>query len=263
MKVEVLISCMFQKNEDIIKNSNISTDSLVINQTNCNDYKEYNLNNSFKSRMISTTERGLSKSRNMALRNAVGDICLICDDDEILDLDYENKIISAFNKNKDADLIIFKVSVGKTSYHQKKYKEKPFKVNYLSALKVTSWQIAFRRDSIINNNIFFDESVGSGVSKAGGEENIFLHDCLRKGLKIQYEPIHIGVAIQGESQWALNIFTKEYFYDRGIFTQKLYGGKLFASIYAIYFSIRKYTLYRNKTSFIQALFQMFKGIFNI
>ena len=262
MKLEVLISCMFQKDCGIIERSNINTDCLVINQTNEDNYQEFQLANNNKVRIISTKERGISKSRNMAIYNAAKDICLICDDDEILDPDYEGKILDAFENNKDYDVIVFMVSVGNQSYHRKVYKSKEYNINYLTALKITSWQIAFRREKIVKNNIRFDETIGSGVSKAGGEENIFLHDCLRHGLKIKYVPVHIGLATQEESQWASQIYSKDYFYDRGVFTKKLYGGKLFACIYAIYFSIKKHSQYKNKTSFSQALINMFRGIWN-
>lgn len=261
MKVEVLLSCMHQKNNDIVKRTNIQSDALIINQTNDNKIQNYIIDNKYNIRIISTTERGLSKSRNMALNKAMGDICLICDDDEILESDYAKIIVEAFERNKDIDVIIFKVKVSEGAYHSKKYKNKPYRINYLSALKVASWQIAFRRDVITSKNIKFNESIGSGVSKAGGEEIIFLHDCLRNKIKIQYEPINIGYVLQEESQWASHFFSKEYFYDRGIFTKQLYGGRIFATIYAVYFSIFKYSLYKNKTSYFVALKEMLRGIY--
>ena len=50
--------------------------------------------------MIYTTERGLSKSRNLAIANAKTDICLICDDDEIFVDNYEEIILNAYYENK-------------------------------------------------------------------------------------------------------------------------------------------------------------------
>ena len=86
MTLEVLVSCMHQTDISIIKRSNIQSDVLVINQHDVNDYQEYEFTNKrgevCKARIISTTERGLSKSRNMAIAKSVGDICMICDDDE-------------------------------------------------------------------------------------------------------------------------------------------------------------------------------------
>lgn len=207
MQIEILISCMHQDTLSLIKRTNITGHVLVVNQCTENDYSEIG-----NQRVIFSSERGLSRSRNMALKNAKGDICLICDDDEIMYNDYEMKILNAFEEQKDADIIAFQIDdAGKTYINKKK------KLNYLTVLKVASWQIAFRRKSIINNNIWFDETLGSGVSKAGGEEVKFLYDCLKRGLNIYFVPISIGRMIEGESKW-FNGWTKEYFFDRGIFT---------------------------------------------
>lgn len=251
--LEILLSCMHQDDISIVDHSEICSDVLIINQANlekslciCRERGVVNF--------ITTTERGLSKSRNMALRNAKGDICLICDDDEIMYNDYEMKILNAFEEQKDADIIAFQIDdAGKTYINKKK------KLNYLTVLKVASWQIAFRRKSIINNNIWFDETLGSGVSKAGGEEVKFLYDCLKRGLNIYFVPISIGRMIEGESKW-FNGWTKEYFFDRGIFTVKLMG-KIGAFFYALYFLIFKYNLYKKDISFHNALFFICKGIF--
>lgn len=254
MKLEVLISCMRQKDMSLAEQSHIQSDLLLINQCDRN-YSEERKEGTNLIRMISTTERGLSRSRNMALKNATGDICLICDDDEILDENYQEKILNAFEQYQEADLLVFVVSCEK-----KEYRDYAFKINFFNSLKVASWQIAFRRQSVLTKSIRFDESVGSGVSAAGGEENIFLHDCLRKGLQIWFVPIHIGRVTQEVSQWAHNIFTPIFFVDRGRFTKKLWGGHVFALAYAFFYAVKKYPQYKDKTSFFTALFSMLKGI---
>lgn len=252
MKLEVLISCMRQDDLSIIHRSNVSTDVLVINQGDREDIIEDTIENHCF-RMISTVERGLSKSRNMALRNATGDICLICDDDEILFDDYEERILKAYKEHQDADIIAFQIdNAGKD------YPKHERKLNYLSSLKIASWQISFRRESVLNAKICFDETLGSGVSKAGGEEVMFLYDCLKRGLKLYYVPVSIGRMIEGESQW-FHGFNREYFYDRGIFTRKLMG-RLGASFYAIYYIVFKYQKYRENITVWKALQNLFAGI---
>ena len=255
MSVEVLLSCMCQDCFSIVHRTNIKSNALLVNQCGENDFNQYILDDSeLIVRIISSKERGLSKSRNMALKNAVGDLCLICDDDEILYEDYVEKIQETFAKYTDADVVAFQIDNA-----GKKYSKEIKKLNYLTVLKVASWQIAFKRKSIIDNNIWFDETLGSGVSKAGGEENMFLYDCLKKGLKIYFIPISIGRMIEGESQW-FHGYTKEYFYDRGIFTKKLMG-LLGAILYAVYYLIFKYSLYNKDISFVKAAKYLFKGIY--
>ena len=258
MKIEVLISCMHQKDGSIIQRSNIQSDVVVINQCDRDFTEEFVLKNrngeDKKAIFISTTERGLSKSRNMALNNSEADVCLICDDDEILEDDYPELIAKAFEENPDADILAFKIKDAGKIYPKAKKT-----IGYLGALKLASWQLAFKRRSVIEKNIVFDITLGSGVSKAGGEENKFVYDCLKNGLKVKFVPILIGRMIEGESQW-FHGFTREYFYDRGIMTTKLMG-KSFATLYAAYFLIRKWPLYRKDISLTSAMVSLFNGIF--
>lgn len=248
--IEVLLSCMGNNVHTLIERTNIITNGIIINQ--CGEDDQYNIN---QIKIFNTTERGLSKSRNKALRNASGDICLICDDDEILDNDYSEKIEQAYKENPYADIIAFQIqNTGK------KYPKKKKKIGYIGALKLASWQLTFRRKSITDNNILFDETLGSGVSKAGGEENMFIYDCLKSGLNVIFVPITIGKMIESESQW-FHGYTTEYFYDRGIMTRKLMG-RFYASLYAIYFLVMKYSKYRDEVSFIDASRNLFGSLYS-
>lgn len=260
-KLEILLSCMHQDNLGIVQRSKITSDVLIVNQCD-KDEKIEECSTDKTIRMISTSTRGLSLSRNIAIDNAVGNICLICDDDEVFDEKYEENILDSFKKYTQADVLAFIVTTPPEAYNHKKYKLYPFKISYMQALKVTSYQIAFKLDAIRRNGIRFDETVGSGVSAAGGEEKIFLHDCLKAGLKIYFIPIRIGQAAQDVSQWVGKLFSPEYFEDRGRFTKKLYGGKPFAIVYAFFFAVMKYPKYKNKTSFTQALLLMLKGVYS-
>lgn len=257
--LQVLISCMRQKDTSIIERSNIQSDVIVINQCDKSDVDKFIYKNknglSCLTKFISTTERGLSKSRNMAIENATADICLICDDDEILDDDYPVKILSAFEENPTADVIAFQIADA-----GKKYPAKKKKIGYVGALKLASWQLAFRRENIIEKGIRFDETLGSGVSKAGGEENMFVYDCLRKGLKVIFVPITIGRMIESESQW-FHGFTPECFFDHGVKTRKLMG-RFFASIYAIHFILSKHNAYSKELSLKKVTINIYKGIFS-
>lgn len=257
MKLEVLISCMHQDCRKLIERTNIQSDVVVINQCDDNSYQEYTFVNKkgdkCVAKFISTTERGLSKSRNMALKYASADICLICDDDEILDDDYETIISDKYLSNNRLDLAAFKI---KNTGKRYPFKEK--KINYLSALRLASWQITFNLSSVVSKNITFDETLGSGVSKGGGEENMFLYDCLKNKLRIRYFPLQIGEMINGQSQW-FNGCTSEFFEDRGVMTQKLMG-KFFSVLYGVYYLVRKYNWYKKDISFFNAAKSLFKGI---
>lgn len=246
-ELEVLISAMYQKDLSLIENTGINTPVLIINQCDKNDIYECG-----NIRCISTTERGLSKSRNMALRESNGKICLICDDDERLSPDYGNLIIDSFNLYKDADVLCFKVKTDK-----KKYPNRVKNIGYIRSLRISSWQIAFRLDSIKKHNIKFDERFGSGTPLGSGEENIFLYDCLKSGLIIKYLPIEIGSVFQEVSQWFKG-FDEIYFLNRGTIIRRLMG-TYFGLLYCIYFIFTKYRLYKKEISFSKALKSIING----
>ena len=265
-KVEVLISCMFQNGREIIQRSNIQSDVLVINQCDENSEQSFQFVNNHgeicEARIINTTERGLSKSRNKAISNARGKICLICDDDEHLNDNYPEIIQQSFITHPEYSVFAFRFKMPENYHVKKHFWDDTIEINYLSALKISSVQIAFKLESIQNNGIVFDETVGSGMTKAGGEEIIFQHDCLKSGLKILYRPITIGTLLFQDSQWAHHIFSNEYFHDWGCYTKKLRWGKLGATIMSLFYAVKKRKAYKPKTTFCKALTAMLKGIWS-
>lgn len=259
MTLEVLISCMHQANMSIIERTNVQSNVLVINQCTVDKRESFEFLNTknrvCKANIFHTTERGLSRSRNMALYNAQSDICLICDDDEVLENDYVETIIQSFEQHPAMDVLTFMVH----SPRKFSYPDKEKDVGYIGAMKTASWQIAFRRDSIVKNRIVFDEKMGSGTGNGGGEENKFLFDCLKRGLKIRYIPRLIASVKQTESQW-FNGFTNEYFYNKGWTNRRLLGLPL-AWCYIVFFSVMRHKKYGKDNTFLNSLYYQLKGTF--
>lgn len=255
LSLEVLISCMNRNDFSIVEKTNISSNVLIVSQTNEEKYLEHVDQHQSLIRLKCSKDRGLSKSRNLAIKMAVADLCLLCDDDEVLFDNYSETIKNAFHKYNDADVICFAFRG-----LNKKYPRTTRKVNFFSALKISSIQIAFRRKTILEKNIRFDERIGSGVMKAGGEEGKFLHDCLRKNLKVLYCRDYIGELKPSESRW-FDGFTTEYFYDRGRSTKIVLGANM-SILYGLYFLFFKYNIYKKETSFTKATIWLFKGIFS-
>lgn len=254
MQLEVLVSCMNQKDSSLVENSSITTDVLLINQCNRDDL-QVQLKGNQTIRMISTTQRGLSKSRNMAIENATGDICLLCDDDERLTEDYSEKIMDAFKKYAKADVIAFQVINHKCSLRTKEQK-----LGYFKCLKISSCQIAFRTESIRKKNVLFNVFMGAGTGNGAGEENKFLIDCYKSGLRLYYIPVEIAELKQKTSTWFQG-YDERFFYLRGIATRYMLG-LFYSIIYAIYYSINKRKLFAKSCSVKKALFWMLIGIKN-
>lgn len=244
---------MYEKDKSIIQRSNIKTDCVIINQ--CDEEKKEKLqtSNNKNCLWINSKERGLSKSRNMAIASTNADICLIADNDEIFDDDIEQKILKAYQELQEADIIIFKLNNKPT-----KLKNKIYRLKRLEILRVCSWQISFKLKSIIDKNIKFDERLGAGTGNGAGEENKFLLDAYDKGLKIYHYPINIAIMVENESTW-FHGYDEEYFYKRGMSTRYILGFWL-ASLYAVYSVIFKYGEYRSDVSFFKAWKKTFEGI---
>lgn len=252
MKLEVLLSCMNQIDYRIIEKSNITSYATVINQCDWDQITVLGEDNRIK--FIETRERGLSKSRNMAIRNAQQEICLICDDDEVLTSDYNHLILNAFERIPDADIIVFDVRHGKRT----RLGNKVQKIGYIKSLRISSWQIAFRRESILKKDIWFDEALGAGTPSGCGEENKFLWDCIKSGLKIYYVPEEIASMHENDSTWFFG-YDEEFFENRGVVTRYIMGWPL-ATLYGIYYILTKRPLYQGDIGIMRAFICLYRGI---
>ena len=255
MKLEVLMSCMHQTDDHLVAASRLTGDAVIINQCAQESYSEYPTEAGL-TRMFSTTQRGLTKSRNMAIREARADICMICDDDEQFEPDYQDKILQAYRDLPQADIIIFKIGNVPT----RSFEDRVQQLRFPQTMKVCSVQISFRRQRLLDAGVAFDELLGAGTGNGAEEELKFLLDSQRAGLTIYYVPVQIASVIQDQSVW-FNGFTEEFFENRGATTRYILGAPL-ACIYGLYYILRKRKLYQQNLSAPRALRAIFRGILN-
>jgi len=260
VKFEVLISCMFEHGFDIVSRSNLKTNCCIINQCDSDSVEICQMGNSLIHKH-NMNERGLSRSRNAAILNSNADVVLISDNDEIFIDNLESVILKEYQAYPDADVIVFKINVheNNSELHQKGWPLSK-RLNWMDVLKVSSIQISFRRKSILEKNIQFDERFGAGSPGGGaGEENIFLEDCLRHNLTIQYVPLEIAtIGAPAESTWFKG-YDSHYFLRRGQATKRMLG-PFKAFLYAGYYTVAKYDLYKKYISPLSALMHMIQGI---
>ncbi len=253
MKLEILMSCMHQDDDTLVRLSKITGDAVVINQCDREGYAEYQTQRG-SVRMFSTTQRGLTKSRNLAIAKSRADVCLLCDDDEVFTEDYQEKILSAYSQLPQADVIIFKMVNRAPSFP-----DQIMRLRFPKTMKVSSWQISFRREALLRSGVAFDELLGAGTGNGAEEELKFLRDCEHAGLIIYYVPAEIAAVAQAESTW-FGGFTEEFFRNRGATTRYILGLPL-ASAYALYYCLRKRRMYSKTISPGGALKATFRGIF--
>lgn len=251
MNIDVLISTMNLKNqEDLIKKENVKS-SVIINQVKditLEDIAEGN------NRLYSYQEKGLSKSRNRAIENSKADICVIADDDIRYEDDYEEIIKNGYEKYPDADIIAFYVN--NVDINKRRPIRKEGKINLIKSMRIQSVQLTFKRESIVNNNINFNERFGTGAELYMGEENVFLSNCLSKGLKIYYIPQKIATIQDNESTW----FKGHNEYDFNVKGAVYYAmSKRLYPIFILQFAVRKTKLYANEVRPVKAIKYMFNG----
>lgn len=188
MILEILISTMNRNNLSFLdgmfdNNTYSHLQILIVNQTSPDKTIE---SNKAHIRVINSFEYGLSKSRNLAIKNAIGDICLIADDDVKYLKGFDKHIKQAFLRDSKASIINFKID----TFCGRDYKKYPEKSKRLRKRKdiasISSVEMAFRRKDVVKNNILFNTFFGLGSHFPSGEEYLFLSDALKKTININF-----------------------------------------------------------------------------
>jgi glycosyltransferase involved in cell wall biosynthesis len=221
IELEILVATMNRNSlrflDDMFVNNDISKlNLLIINQTT-EDCLLKSENSNI--RVINSFEKGLSRSRNLALQNALGNICLIADDDVIYLKDFNSIISKAFLDQKNADVITFKtLTTEKKPYYNYPNDTVDVKQFYR---KVLSIEIAFRRDSILSKKVFFDENFGLGSTFEDCENVFFLKEVFSKDLNAKFEPNYIVIHAPRSS--SDDVTSDRYFFARSAMYYKSYG----------------------------------------
>ena len=252
MTVEILMSCMHQQDDALVRRSGITGDVTVVNQCDREGYAEYPTPQGL-ARIFSTTERGLTRSRNMAIAHARGDLCLLCDDDEVFVPDLAEKLRRGFERLPQADVIVWKMAQRTPSFP-----DRVQRLRFPRTMKVSSWQISFRRQRLLERGVRFDPLLGAGTGNGAEEELKFLLDCQKAGLQIWYVPEEIATVAQTASTW-FDGFDRTFFENRGATTRYILGA-VPAALYGIYYVLRKRKLYADRLTPRQALAAIWRGI---
>ena len=254
MKLQVLMSVMNATDHNIVKNANIRTDAIIINQCDEFKYEEFKYESN-EIKFISMAEKGVGLSRNNALMRSSGCILLFVDEDETLVDDYERLILSEFINNPKADMIMFNVP-SSNKYNPTYEIKKSHRIHRYNSLRYGATKIAVKSNSIKQANVYFSLLFGGGAKYSSGEDSIFVYDCLRKGLRLHTSTKIIGKVSQKKSTW-FNGYDDKYFQDKGIFFWCL--SPKFAYVYILQFALMGRG-YRSSRSTMKALRMMLRGV---
>ena len=137
-------------------------------------------------RVVRVNSVGLSNNRNNALRCSSAPLLLIADDDVDYSAEGLKGVLEAFRTHPECDCLTFMFD-GAT----KKYPDRAcfFPVR-TKGYFVTSFELALR-SAPVKGKVEFDPRFGIGAEFSFGEEEIFLHECLRRGLTACFIPLVI------------------------------------------------------------------------
>lgn len=199
-------------------------------------------------------EKWLSKNRNNAISKSTTDICYICDDD-LNFIDWFENIIKDKYLQNNYDVITFQAENGNWKKH---FKLLEWKHNMLSVLKIWSWGITFRRNSLSKIWMKFDENFWLWTKFPVWEENIFLTDCIKSKLNVYHFDNSI-VIHPDESSW-MN-YRDELIIARIKVFKRLFWF-FWWILWVIYFTIFDYNIYKNKYSIKNFFILSFKSLIN-
>ena len=194
MSLDILISTFdsgIYKIKDILLPPRLDVRYIVSHQYTNDNFKiipeELKRNDVF---IYHLSGKGLTISRNNAINFAEGNICLIADDDVKYNNQYLDSIINVFN-DKTIDVACFKIKTPNGESEYKDYPEQRMKLITISIYSPSSIEIVFRTEEVKLKNIQFDSRFGLGSPLPGGEETLFIADCIRSGLNVFFVPIYV------------------------------------------------------------------------
>lgn len=215
---------------------------LIVNQTEENKL----LVSDFPSiRVINSFEKGLSKSRNLALKNAIGKIVLIADDDVIYMNDFDTKIIQAYNQYDNKAVISFCIEKPNGLLFKKYSPNAKKNLSLMELFNVLSIEISLNKLILDKLGITFDENFGLGSEFQMGEEAVFLSDIKNKNQQIAFVPSVIVIHSEISSTEKID-FSKRY-YVQGAFLTKVLKEDYFMGLATkLFFDVKQKKLNLNR-----------------
>ena len=231
MKLQLLISAVNQKPQELIKKMNVRSSAILINQGDKNGYEEFKVENGLV-RAYSFAEKGVGLSRNNALFRADCDISLFADEDIIYCDSSEDLVLQEFAAHPEA-------------------------VHLYNCGRYPAYSFALRTEVMHRKNVCYSLLFGGGARYSNGEDSLFIRDCIRSGMHVYKTPVTIGREEERDSTW-FSGYHEKFFFDRGVLYAFLYGW--LAGPMALQFLLRHKNVMCREIPVGQAYALMRKGI---
>lgn len=265
--LQILVSAVDKDPAVLVEKMNLQTDAVIVDQLlsaeakeklgieePCIEDKKYG---DLNIKEIYSFDKGVGLSRNTALENSIEDAEFIQfgDDDIVYDIGYPELVIKEFDAHPEADILLFNVKAqeGRETYWNTDFA----KVSWYNYGRYPAYAICARRKKLLESGVKYSLLFGGGATYMNGEDSLFLHDCLGKGLAIYRTNVVIGHETKGESTWFKG-YTEKFYFDRGVLYHFLYGKM--AKIWGFRFLFKNRKEMCREYGFLKSLGILFKGI---
>ena len=198
---------------------------LIVNQTQGNNL----LVSDFPSiRVINSFEKGLSRSRNLALKNAIGKIVLIADDDVVYKKDFDETIVRAHHRLGEKAVISFCIEKPNGLLFKKYLVSTKTNLSLMELFNVLSIEISINKLVFDALQVKFDENFGLGSTFEMGEEAIFLSDLKEQNQQIGFVPSVIATHSEISSNEKFDF--EQRYYIQGAFLSRVLKTNYFGGL---------------------------------
>jgi len=249
MRIQVLVASMNQTDHSLVKRMNLQTDAIIGNQCDRNVIEKFEYDG-HQITYLNFAERGVGLNRNNALMRADADVCLFADDDMVYKDGYSKIIQDAFERHPDADVLAFNLeeSTAKDGHFIPKRKKikKEMRVNFFNCLRYGTARIAVRLKKIRLNGIAFNLCFGGGTQYCHGEDNLFIVECLKNGMKMYSIPETIATLTEERKSSWNGGFDERYVMDQGMLYRCM--SRRFWKILCLQDALRRHSSYNMRIS---------------
>lgn len=205
---------------------------------------DFALPTNFEFNSVTTSEKGVTKSRNTVLRSTKTKYLLFADDDIAFIGKGIESAVSYLEANPNCDLVLAQV-IDANGVLRKAYPTREEKLTRFNSAKAGTIEMIVRVDSIRSKRVNFDENFGAGAENYLGDEYIFITDLLKAGGSATFLPITIAIHSEDSSgsRWG----TEPDLRARAMVFQRVFG----------------FTAPLIRTAFVFKNFQKFAGTKNL
>ena len=232
MDIQTLVVTTGQDDLSLLEKMAIQTDAIVGNQCDRDEILRCRYGKG-ELLWLSLKERGVGLNRNTVFMRASADICVFADDDMVFHAGYPAVVRELFGKYPEADVILFDLE---EAHPRRKKITKVTKVGRSNYGRYGAARLALRRERVQMAGVSFHLLFGGGAKYGSGEDSIFLHDCIKKGLKVLAVPVAIATLHDDRPSTWFRGYGEKFYFDKGVLYAQIYGWR--APMIALYNCLR-------------------------